>query len=263
MTVLVLNRRHQSTYLAMAEYWVYTPGDKLPDDDDVVTRMIRDNPYRRRGVSPIGTAEGLIFSDVRLHVALALRAKNPHIFRPDQFEDGIQPAAEIVEALKTAKALVKIRYVSDIPLKDKRHLQFLLHASDTIAELTQAQVIYDVKADRLFSRQELQAILRDNFDVTGSELQTSTIWKQGPVIGRAETRGLNKIGLQDLCTGDMDLDQRVLATHIVNEAIRTLWANTDVPESMDVQAFDDTFRLQFEKMKDKPTMVKILRVQEL
>ncbi len=121
---VAIHRRQKPRYFAMAEYWVYLPGDRMPLQDDIMTLMVASNPYGRGGRSPIGTAEGLVFSDIRLHIALVLRSKNPHIFRPDLFEEHIQPTKEILESLSAAQSLVKLRFASDIPLKDKRHLQF-------------------------------------------------------------------------------------------------------------------------------------------
>lgn len=258
-----VSRRHKSDYLAIAEYWVYIPSNKMPSQDEIMTLMVRDNPYHRRGVSPIGPAEGILFSDVRLHMALVLRSKNPHVFRPDQFDDHIRPAKELVDALKQSVALVKIRFASDIPLKDKRHLQFLLHAADAVAEVAKATVLFDLKAELLLSRIQVQKILRENFDATGPEIHTDVVWKQTLRTGRAETRGLTKIGVHELQTGDLEPDQQVIAVSVLTEAVRCIWDKGALPEAVEVAAFGDTFRLQFEKMKDKVTPVKILRVQEI
>ena len=260
---LWLTRRHQSPFLALAEYWVYLPGDKMPSQDDMMTLMVRDNPYHRRGASPIGPSEGLLFSDVRLHSALVLRSKNPHVFRPDQFDEHIHPSEEVLEALKQAKSLLKIRYASETPLKDKRHLQFLLHAADSMAELGNAQVIFDLKEEKLMTREELREMLKANFNVTGYELHTQVIWKQIGRTGHAETRGLNKIGIDEWKTADLELDQQVIATHVLSEAIRAIWDQQTLTDGLEVEAFGDTFRLQFEKMKEKMTAVKILRVQAI
>jgi hypothetical protein len=81
-------------YLAMAEYWVYLREPQAPTQDDVMTRMIQTNPFQRGGVSPIGAKEGLLWSDIRFHMALALRDKNAHIFRPDLFEPHVDANAK-------------------------------------------------------------------------------------------------------------------------------------------------------------------------
>src|SRR5471030_3227986 len=83
----ILWRTHQTGYLASAEYWVYLPEAEMPEQNLLLERIVGRNPYSKRGFTPIGTEEGLILSDVRLHIAHVLRSKNPHVFRPDLFED--------------------------------------------------------------------------------------------------------------------------------------------------------------------------------
>ena len=92
--------------------------------------------------------EALIFSDVRLHIALVLRSKNAHVFRPDLFEEHVEPTVELLEGLAGSKSFAKIRFISEEPLKDHRHLIFLAHAADAIADLAKGKVIYDVVAER-------------------------------------------------------------------------------------------------------------------
>jgi hypothetical protein len=103
--------------------------------------------------------------------------------------------------------------------------------------------------------------LKASLDATAYAIHTQVIWRPSPNGGVAETRGLSKIGLADLRTGEMEVDQRVLATRVMTEAIRCIWDNGELPESVEVMSFDDTFKVQFEKMKDALTRVRILRVQ--
>ncbi len=263
ITYVVLHQKTKSNYLALAEYWVYLPGVQMPSQDEMMKIMIRDNPYSRRGLSPIGTSEGLVFSDVRLHAALVLRSKNPHIFRPDQFDENIKPSQESLDALRESKSLLKLRYASDIPLKDKRHLQFLVHAADAMAELGNGKIIFDVKARKLITREELMQVLKENFDATICSLHTDVIWKKSGRGGTVETRGLNKIGVAELKSGELELDQRVIATTVMTEAVKSLWDLGTLPETLEVKSFDDTFSILVEKVKDGMANVRILRVQEI
>ncbi len=254
-------RKHKPTFLALAEYWVYLPGETMPNQDELMTLMVRDNPYHRGGVSPIGQSEGLVFSDVRLHMALVLRSKNTHIFRPDQFAEHIPHDDKLLESLMAAKSLVKIRYASEIPLSNKRHLQFLLHAADATAELGHGEVIFDLKAEQLLSRSRLRQMLKENFNATGYDLHTEVLWKQSIEVGHVESRGLVKIGIEELQSGDVDIDQRVITTHLMEEAVQTIWNSNSLPDMLEFSQFEDTFRLEFERIKDKMTIVRILRVQ--
>ena len=146
--------RRQERLVTQAEYWVYIPSEKLPDQDAVMTRMVTQNPHGKPGQSPIGPKEGLLFSDIRLHVAVILRNKNPHVFRPDLFSEA-DADAEALAALSGAPAMVQLRYLSEEPLSDDRHLKFLPHLADAYAYVGNAVLIYDAMAEQLLKPAEL------------------------------------------------------------------------------------------------------------
>ncbi|AIE88141.1 hypothetical protein [Fimbriimonas ginsengisoli] len=259
---LLVSRKPKNPYLATTEYWVYLPGEKMPDQNAMMDRTIGKNPYSHRGRAAVGTAEGLIFSDVRLHIALVLRKKNPHAFRPDLFA-GADASAEALNALAEANAFVKIRYISEDPLKDARHLQFLPHLVDAVAELGEAKLIYDVSSESLMMRAELEDVLRNQADVSGPDVHARVLWKPELDNGHAETRGLVKVGHKELKTPSTPTDQRVLVRMVLEETIRRIWSNPILPESLEVEAFDDRFRVIFEPAKDTFTRVRIMRLRSV
>ncbi len=59
----------------------------------------------------------------------------------------------------------------------------------------------------------------------------------------------------------MQADQKVLAKNLITEEIRLIWEKGSLPETVEVSSFDDTFKIHFEKVKNKMTQVRILRVQ--
>lgn len=248
-------------YLAAAEYWVYLPGEELPDQNAVMTRTIGLNPYRHASREAIEPREGLLFSDVRTHIALVLRKKNPHAFRPDMFDSSMEVTPEILDALNQANSFVKVRYVSEDKLPDARHLQFLPHAADAVAELGEGRLIYDVVAERMITRDEMEATLREKADVTGSEVHTRVLWKPEVDAGHAETRGLQKIGLRELKTPPTPTDQRVLVIRVLEEVVRRLWIHPVIPDALDVTAYDDRFRVVFAPGRDSFIKVRILRLR--
>lgn len=248
-------------YIAAAEYWVYLPGDAMPVQEDVMTRMVAQNPYSRRGQSPIGPSEGLVFSDIRLHIALVLRRKNPHAFRPDLFDANVEPSAEHLQKLAEAQSFVKLRYLSEEPLKSRLHLQFLLHAADAYAALGDGLLIYDQTCERLMTREELATLLRENFDATLPTLHTRVVWSREGDAGHAETRGLRKVGHPELATPPVEPDQRIIVGHVMEAAIERLWGEPTLPEKVEVDAFDDHFRILIEPGRDQQALARILRVQ--
>ena len=257
-----LTRPRKDAYFATAEYWVFLPGLEMPEQNEMMDRVIGKNPYRPQNRDPIGTKEGLVFSDVRLHIALVLRSKNSVAFRPDLFTPLAGPTAEDLRALSDAQSFVKLRFTSEERLKDRRHLQFLAHAADAVAELGDSKLIYDPVCERLMPRTKMQEILGAKADVSGPDVQNRVLWRTNPESSHAETRGMVKIGLPELITPESPTDQRVLIDSILDETIRNLWEAAEIPDTMQVSAFDDTFEVLFEPQRKGPVQVRILRVPQ-
>jgi hypothetical protein len=255
------SRPRKQPYFATAEYWVFLPGVEMPEQDAIMTHMISTNPYTRRGASPIGPAEGLIFSDVRLHIALVLRSKNQSAFRPDLFEDAEGAEDARSQKLSEAQSFVKLRYLSEEKLKDRRHLQFLLHAADAVSRLGQGLLVYDHTCRRVYEPAEIAEALKENFDATGAGLHVQTRWKSLGQGGRIETCGLVKVGLAEMETGAMQADQHIIATTVLQEAVDKLWQELEMPPSLEVEAFGDRFRILLDQVKGRTAHIRIMRVQ--
>lgn len=254
-------RKAQSGFLSTNEYWVYLPGEQMPNQSEVMAQVIGENRYKQGGKNPISPREGLLLSDIRLHIALVLRAKNPHIFRPDLFDDHVEPTAAILNSLADSKSLVKVRYVSEQPLKDRANIQLLPHLADVIAELGNGQVIYDCMTETLISKHDLSGMLSSNLALDRAELQVRAVWRTADHGGWAETRGLRKIGLPELATDRMEADEQVLVTEVLWEAARSLWEAGQIIDKVDVSLFDDRFQVLISPPRDRIAAVRILRVQ--
>jgi hypothetical protein len=251
--------KRRTKFFAQTEYWVYLPGNSLPDQTALMDRVIGKNPYR----NSIGTKEGLLLSDVRLHIALVLRNKNPHVFRPDLHHAHSTLSREVVRLIDSANSLVKIRYASDEVLRDKRHLQFMPHLADAVADLGQGHLIYDVTCEKFHLRSEWVEYLQTHPDVTGPDLHTAVEWKAELESGYAYTVGLAKVGHKELRTPSSPSDHRVILTGVLNEAIQFLWHEPTQPQSLEVQAFDGKFRVMFEKTRSEYTRVRVQRLNEI
>lgn len=246
-------------YFAHAEYWIYLPGVEMPPQDKILDRMMYGNPHRVDGKFPIGKEEALLFSDVRLHLALVLRARNAHVFRPDLFEDHVEPTEERLEGLADSQSFVKARFISEEPLKGLRHLRFLAHAADAIASLGDGKVIYDVVAEKLYTTEEMNALL-DQFEADSPDLQSQVIWKRSQAGGFAETRGLVKVGHPELLTEEMNADQQVLVQAILEGVIREVWTLPELPQHVDVRFFDDPYRVEIKARRKGPAHVALMRL---
>ena len=253
-------RGRSKPYFAHAEYWVYLPGEELPAQEKIMDRMLMSNPHRAAGRFPITKNEALLFSDVRLHIALVLRARNAHVFRPDLFDEHVEPTSALLEGLSESASFVKLRFISEDPLNNQRHLLFLAHAADAVAELGNGNVIYDVVAEKLYTAAEFFSALDHFEDAANPDFQTQVVWSRNPSGGIAETRGLVKVGLPELETEPMNADQRVLVTAILEQVIRQVWTLSVLPPALDVTYFEDVYRVEIKARRKGPALVALMKL---
>ncbi len=253
--------KRKEKYFSDTEYWVYIPVAQLPNQEDMMDFVIRGNPETGH-TSTIGPKEGILFSDIRLTIALVLRSKNPHIFRPDLIGDEVATTKELLEALAGSTALIKIRYVSEEPLPDNRHLRMLPNLVVAAGTLANATAVYDVQQETLLPFAEFVTDLRRNPDPARPDFHVRSLWKPLSSGGQAESRGLTKVGLRDFATKGMNADEQVLVTSVVEEAARQVFATTRFPESVVIESFNDRFRVVFDPRGKEKVQAVILRMHE-
>ncbi len=202
------SRLPKTTSLTVCEYWIYLPEPKLPKIEAIMTRMITENPHFKRGNPPIGAREGMLFSDIRLHMAIARRSKNPHLFRPDLFHPAVEPTADTLACLNQSVALAKLRYLSEVPLADSRHLQFMPHLADAVADLGDGVAIFDPISDRLETRAGFSQRLSANPNQERIDHHFRVVWTITENGGVVETRGLRKVGIPELKTAEVPEDEK-------------------------------------------------------
>lgn len=206
----ILTGKREPGYLAIAEYWIYTPSEKMPDQTAIMERVMRGNPHNRPGRPAITQREGLLFSDIRLHLGLAKRAKNPHIFRPDVFEENAEPNRDILGGLSTAASMIKVRYISESKLPDTRHLVFLPHVADAVADLSKGTVVFDHVTEIFWTAEQFRAELSKDVMVDRPELHCRVVWKRDDEGAYAQTLGLRKVGMPEIRTEPQEDDVQVL-----------------------------------------------------
>jgi hypothetical protein len=232
-------------YIAHTEYWVYTPREELPKQELWMDRMISNNPHNRRGKPSIGAREGLLFSDIRLHIAVAKRSRNPLVFRPDLFEENAVPSKEVLERLSQANSLIKVRYLSEAVLKDTRHLQFMPHLADAMSDLSEGLIVYDAVCEQIFTAEEFTAQLEKNNNAERPDMHVRVEWKvEEDGGGHAYTKGLRKVGLPELRTDAVEPDQEVLITGLLHRAAHSLMRDPTTEDPFEYEEFGDTFILQ-------------------
>ncbi len=228
-------------YVALTEYWVYGPGELLPDQTRLMERMISNNPHNRRGRPAIGAREGMVFSDIRLHIGLAKRARNPHIFRPDLFDEDLVPSPEVLTRLASCQSMVKVRYVSESKLTDTRHLQFMPHLADSVAELMSGTVVFDHVMERLFTFEEFHEALGNNNNAERPDFHVRVQWKNDGEGFYAVTHGLRKVGKPEMRTLPQETDQEVLVVGLMMRLAFQLVRKPDEPGPFPFEEYGDTY----------------------
>ncbi len=238
-------RKRKPPFLLQLEYWVYLPGEAMPPQDETMTRLIDSGA--------IGAPEALLFSDVRLHVALVLRSKNAHVFRPDLLAPYVDATPEQLATLAAAKSLAKIRFLSEQPVSDRRYLRFLPQLARTVAALGDGSLVYDPVGERLLSPEALRK----------GDPGPNVRWVAAPSGGHVETLGLKKVGLGEIRTYPIPADERWIATEVVELVAAEAWKKGELSPSVDVHAFEDRFRIDLTVEKDGVASARIHRIQAI
>lgn len=233
----------RAKYLLHLEYWVYLPGDVLPPQDEIMTRVVET-----RG---IGSAEALLFSDVRLHIALVLRTKNGRFFRPDLLEPHVDATPEELQTLAESRSLVKVRYLSEDPVKDKRYLTLLPQVARAVAGIGRGRLAYDVIGERLLDIDALQ----------DGDPGPNVRWVPEPTGGYVQTHGLRKRGLPEIRTAPIAADERWIVSEVVGQVARDAWDKGLLSDSATAEAFDDRFRVDLEPQRHGVSIARVHRIQ--
>jgi len=252
--------RSRPKYLAVTEYWLFMPKAKLPPQAAYMNRMVKVHPLKPGSESPIGHREALMFSDIRLHIALVLRAKNPHVFRPDLFDDAIVPTPEVLSRLGESESFAKCQYVSTYELGDDRSLTFMPYLVESIAGLTRGSVVFDVSAHRLQTIEEFRSALLADERATGFDTHVRTFWRRLEEGGRVETKGLIKKGLCEIETPETSSDHRVLLEAVIEAAARQIWETHAQPDQLEVEAFGDRFIVSLAYKRKPPVIARVHRI---
>ncbi len=240
---VVRGRRRKPPYLLQLEYWVYLPGDALPPQDEIMVRLM--------DTKSIQSSEALLFSDVRLHVALVLRSKNAHVFRPDLLEPHVDATPEELTILAASKSFAKVRYVSEEPVADRRHLNLLPQLARTIAEMGGGTLVYDTIGEQLLPAESLRK----------GDPGPNVRWVPEPSGGYVRTHGLKKVGVPEIRTAHIPADQRWIVSEVVEQVARDAWLTAVLPPVASARAFEDEFRVDLELGNDGVAAARVHRIQ--
>lgn len=262
ITLTYFARRYwpKSKHLTHAEYWVFIPKPELPKIEKLMDRMLQANPHNRPGRSCITTREGMLFTDIRLHSALALRSKNVACFRPDLFSSTTEVEPEALKLLSDCEAFVKVRYVSEAPLPDKRHLQFLPHYADAMAELAEGKVVFDSICERLITAVTFHQELKDAPNHERMDKHFRITAKQGTEEWTLSTKGLRKIGSPELIAHEIPSDERQTVHSVLEEISGRIWEGHLLGAEQEVELYGSKFKVRVAKQSLVEAEVTIQRV---
>lgn len=229
-----------------------------------MTRIIGQNPYNKGRFQTIGPADGLFMSDVRLSIALVRKEKNPHLFDPTDLVTAAFADNGLSEAMVEAKTLVRLSYISEQPLRDRRHLQFLAHAADAYASLTGSILILDPVAGIPRTKSDMESWLSSQLDLTVPQGQVQWDEERSEDTVRWKSRGFVKLGYPEIETYDISADQAMLTRELLESLTKSHWYGPLTPENdAEAELYGDRFVFVLEKTKSPNLMMlRILRLQE-
>ncbi len=239
----ILAGRRERGWWLHCEYWIYGTAEKLPVQSALLARITKLNPYNRSGAAVITQREGLLLSDVRLHLALALKSKNPGAFRPDLFPGSEAPSQEALEALAEAASFSKVRYSSRRRLRHNGHLRLLPHAADALLHLTGGLAVFDVVAGRLMTAEAFRAALAAKPEADGPGFHLRVEWEETRTGGRAFTRGLRKVGLAEWTTLEQEADQKTITLGLIRRAADRAFRSGQADEPIRLQELGGAFQV--------------------
>lgn len=245
--------RRKAAVLAHCEYWIYLPGVEVPAQEVLMKHLLTQHARY------FGKNEGLVFSDIRFHMSLVLRDKNPHAFRPDLFE-AMDVSADVLKGLASASSFIKIRFLSEDPLLNRRHLRFLAYLAAGLVALGSGSVVYDLTAMQIWSGADFSGMLAADPDAESSSFHVTIRWSHEEEGFGIRTQGNVKVGEPEIESGPFSADQRVIVTDVVNAVADAVWSGSR-PSSVRVDCCDDEFEIVYEEPKRGTMRIRILRRQ--
>ena len=238
----LVRRKPKPKFLLQMEYWIYLPEETMPPQDETMRSIVESGG--------IGAKEALLFSDVRLHMGLVLRRKNAHVFRPDLLEPHVEATPEQIATLDAARSFVKVRYLSEKPVDDRRHLTFLPRLAWTVAHLGGGSLVYDPVGERFLDAATLRV----------GDPGPSVRWVPEASGGHVLTHGLEKLGLPEIRTAPIAADERWIVSEIVSQVANAAWASGVLPPSSLAEAFHDRFRVDLIFGRDHVALARVHRL---
>ncbi len=227
-------RREVRQPVADLEYWVYLPEAKLPNQDEVMKLL-----FSATALSP---SDNLLTSDIRLHAALVTRARNPLAFRPDIAGMG---AEHLMPALAECHAFARVRFLAEKLGDERRHLKLLPYLAYAYAKVGKGRLISDRGTLQIRTTEEHGLSLKANPVPNEFEYHGRVAWREDHSGGGvAETFGFGKLGLRELISPRVAVDERLIAIQLLEAFADRVWTLGMVPEQAEFDLYGDAFLVE-------------------
>lgn len=218
----------------VVEFWVYCRAERLPPVEAIIDRVLAANPHNTHG-TVVPANEAILFSDVRLRLALSLRTRNPMLF--DLTAGPLSHAPpEFAELAAHGNAVAVVRFVSEERIKGWGYVHFLTHLADALADLTDGQV-FDVEADRFWSNEEWNETMMSDAAAFRLENQAVIHADIHPKWRWVHSHGLRKFGLPDLEVVDVPHEQGALAHNLLWHIAELAVDSGSFPKAVESEMF--------------------------
>ena len=104
-------------------------------------------------------------------------------------------------------------------------------------------------------------MLRHEPDASAPDLHTDIVWKHVGDVVSAETVGMTKIGLPDILAEGVSADMKILTESLLRSAIKMVWLEPVLPETIQVESYGDTFAFRFPPARNGFSHARVSRIQ--
>ncbi|MEW5883634.1 MAG: hypothetical protein AB1725_05365 [Armatimonadota bacterium] len=225
--------------LLIIEFWVYARNSQRPTQEELTGMLMGE------GKTSIGTAEALVFTDIRFQMGTVKREANAMLFQPGAL---LEPDAalppDLAERIEQTQAVHTVRFVAEpgaFTEREESALRLATWVALATADLADGTVIVDIETQSAYTPEQFrQAVEHHGADAFA--LHVATRWWDDERAAYCFTRGLNKIGQPDIVAEDVPTDFQTLATHLVGEYAEHVWKTRD-PSPTVLEVFGSRFLL--------------------
>lgn len=234
------------------EYWIYLPTNEVPDGTNMISALIESGKIATEGV--------LVLRDIHLRLGFVLKKDNISQFRPDLLVDAVGYTKEVQETILESQSVMRIRYYTEGKINIQAVFGTLPKLAVWFAEQQNAKVIYDSQQHRCFTLTEFENLT--SRQPSSWQNHVSLTWMADR--DSLQSHGLEKLGLKNFETVEMEVDEKLLVEALCGEAVSDIWKSGTYPESLRAEQFGSQFLITVTAAKkgEQRATAKLMRVNQ-